>query len=179
MTERRLDDHADGPPALAMDAVDLRYGRGANTVHALSGVSLAVHRGEFVAVMGPSGSGKSSLVHVAAGLVTPTSGTISVQGRDHTVGSSIVTTYSTVSADTRVSFSTRCRPSVDPRKLAFGEKFLVSTISVSPSQRARESPWYIVMAFDRAGPAWVGKMRVSWFISVRSATTSGPCVIAK
>jgi len=47
-------------------------------------VSLDVRAGEFVTLLGPSGSGKSSLLHILAGLVDATSGTITVAGRDIT-----------------------------------------------------------------------------------------------
>ncbi|MBL1067876.1 ABC transporter ATP-binding protein [Streptomyces sp. 7-21] len=53
-------------------------------VHALRNVSLTVERGTFYAVMGPSGSGKSTLMHCAAGLDVPTSGSITVGGREIT-----------------------------------------------------------------------------------------------
>jgi putative ABC transport system ATP-binding protein len=51
-------------------------------VRGLDGVSIAVARGEFVAVTGPSGCGKSTLLHLIASLDTPTSGRIVVNGRD-------------------------------------------------------------------------------------------------
>ena len=57
-----------------------RYGEGAAAVHALRGVSVAFSRGTFTAIMGPSGSGKSTLLHVLAGLDTPTSGTVELDG---------------------------------------------------------------------------------------------------
>ena len=52
--------------------------RGPLTV--LSGVSLALHRGEAAAIMGPSGSGKSTLLYIAGALEPPTSGTVTLDG---------------------------------------------------------------------------------------------------
>ena len=62
--------------AVRLTDVTKTYGRGANAVTALRGVSVALRRGSFTAVMGPSGSGKSTLMHCAAGLDRPTSGTV-------------------------------------------------------------------------------------------------------
>ena len=64
------------------EAVTKRYGSGAATVHALSGVDLVVPEGEFVAILGRSGAGKSTLMNLLAGLDHPTSGRLSVAGRD-------------------------------------------------------------------------------------------------
>lgn len=58
------------------------YQTQAETVRALNGVDLAVRPGEFVAVMGPSGSGKSSLLNLLAGLDRPTEGHILLEGQD-------------------------------------------------------------------------------------------------
>jgi energy-coupling factor transporter ATP-binding protein EcfA2 len=55
------------PAARTQDAVKL-YGKGETEVRALDGVSVGFTAGRFTAIMGPSGSGKSSLVHCAAGL---------------------------------------------------------------------------------------------------------------
>jgi putative ABC transport system ATP-binding protein len=55
---------------------------GEQEVHALRGVSFDIQEGEFVAVMGPSGSGKSSLMNLIGALDTPTSGTLSIDGRE-------------------------------------------------------------------------------------------------
>ncbi|WP_369148091.1 ABC transporter ATP-binding protein [Streptomyces sp. R44] len=64
--------------ATAARAEDLHrsYGRGAATVHALRGVSVALAPGTFTAVMGPSGSGKTTLLHCLAGMDRPTRGAV-------------------------------------------------------------------------------------------------------
>jgi putative ABC transport system ATP-binding protein len=61
-------------PAVRLQAVTKVYGNGAGAVQALRGVSIALPYGSFTAVMGPSGSGKSSLLQLAAGLDRPTHG---------------------------------------------------------------------------------------------------------
>jgi putative ABC transport system ATP-binding protein len=66
--------------AVAMRSVRKVYGRGDNQVVALAGVTISFHTGTFTAVMGPSGSGKSTLLHCAAGLDTPTSGSVLLDG---------------------------------------------------------------------------------------------------
>jgi putative ABC transport system ATP-binding protein len=63
-----------------MQQVSKSYGEGATAVHALIEVDLTVAEGELVAIMGPSGSGKSSLLTIAGSLEEATSGEISVGG---------------------------------------------------------------------------------------------------
>ena len=72
---------------LVLQAVTLRHGDGEETVTALSEVSLTVHPGELVAVVGPSGSGKSSLLAVAGGLTSPDEGIVRVGDVDLTTAS--------------------------------------------------------------------------------------------
>jgi len=69
-------------PVLLLSAVTRDHVQGDTTVHALRGVDLAVDAGELVAVMGPSGSCKSTQLHIAGGLDTPTSGQVFVEDRD-------------------------------------------------------------------------------------------------
>jgi putative ABC transport system ATP-binding protein len=57
------------------------YTMGDQEVRALNGVSLDIHQGEFVAIMGPSGSGKSSLMNLIGALDRPTSGEMWINGR--------------------------------------------------------------------------------------------------
>lgn len=56
------------------------YQMGEVLIRAVDGITLSVRRGEFVALLGASGSGKSSLLNLIAGLDRPTSGTVVVQG---------------------------------------------------------------------------------------------------
>ena len=67
-----------------LETHDLRkiYGSGDTEVRALDGVDLTVEKGEFAAVVGTSGSGKSTLLHMLGGLDRPTSGTVTVDGRE-------------------------------------------------------------------------------------------------
>ena len=63
-----------------LKAVDLQkiYGQGETEVKVLDGVNLEVEKGEFVAIVGTSGSGKSTMLHIIGGLDNPTSGTLIV-----------------------------------------------------------------------------------------------------
>jgi len=72
---------ADTAP-LKLDAVTLTLPSAAGPVEILRGVDLMVRPGETIAVVGPSGSGKSSLIAVAAGLESPTSGSVSLFGQN-------------------------------------------------------------------------------------------------
>ena len=58
------------------------YGTGETAVHALDGVNLVVENGEFVSIVGTSGSGKSTRLHMLGGLDRPTEGKVIVEGND-------------------------------------------------------------------------------------------------
>src|SRR3954447_8948692 len=74
---------SNGGPQVAVvkgSGIVRRYGEGDTAVDALRGVSVDIAQGRLTAVMGPSGSGKLTLMHILAGLDRPTSGEVSVAG---------------------------------------------------------------------------------------------------
>ena len=67
---------------LRLDHLTKVYGSGDTAVRALDNVSLTVEAGEFVAIVGSSGSGKSTMLHMIGGVDRPTSGSVYLNGQD-------------------------------------------------------------------------------------------------
>ncbi|MGE5609230.1 MAG: ABC transporter ATP-binding protein [Bacillota bacterium] len=67
---------------LAVENVSKTYKQGDRAVQALKNIDLAVAKGQFLAIMGASGSGKSTLLHLMAGLTSPDSGRILINGEN-------------------------------------------------------------------------------------------------
>ncbi|MGB8987095.1 MAG: ATP-binding cassette domain-containing protein, partial [Candidatus Sulfotelmatobacter sp.] len=72
----------DGAPAIRVENLCRHYRMGESVIRAVDDVSLEVRAGEFVALLGSSGSGKSSVLSLIAGLDRPTSGSVIVQGKN-------------------------------------------------------------------------------------------------
>jgi ABC-2 type transport system ATP-binding protein len=68
------------PAILSVTGLTKTYASG---LQALKGIDLAIERGEIFALLGPNGAGKTTLISVICGIVTPSSGSVSVGGQDH------------------------------------------------------------------------------------------------
>ncbi len=62
--------------------VSRAFNNGKQVTEVLKDINLTVDEGDFVSIMGPSGSGKSTLLYLLGGLDTPTTGSVSIHGRD-------------------------------------------------------------------------------------------------
>lgn len=68
-------------PVISAKGLVKEYGQGATLVKALRGVDLDIPRGSFTCIIGPSGHGKSTLMHLLGGLDHPTSGSVCIDGQ--------------------------------------------------------------------------------------------------
>ena len=82
MKSPQANDRALSAPVIELDHIHKTYKMGDIEVHALRGISLTIRQGEFVAVMGASGSGKSTMMNLIGCLDQPTKGTYVLDGMD-------------------------------------------------------------------------------------------------
>ncbi|HEY8886175.1 MAG TPA: ABC transporter ATP-binding protein [Candidatus Microsaccharimonas sp.] len=68
-------------PLIQVKDVSKRYNRGQEVITALAPLSLDIQKGELLAIVGPSGSGKTTLSHIIGGLITPDSGSVTINGK--------------------------------------------------------------------------------------------------
>jgi ABC-type nitrate/sulfonate/bicarbonate transport system ATPase subunit len=73
---------AGAEPILELEAVRRTYSSGSRTTEVLADVSLKIAAGEFVAIVGFSGAGKTTLISLLAGLERPTAGRVLFEGRE-------------------------------------------------------------------------------------------------
>ena len=71
-----------GPAIISTQALTRVFGSGEQAVTAVNGVDLDIYPGEFLAVMGRSGSGKTTMLNLLAGLDRPTSGAVTIEGQN-------------------------------------------------------------------------------------------------
>jgi len=71
--------HVDSPPVVAVAGLRKTYASG---LTALNDIELTIYRGEIFALLGPNGAGKTTLINIICGIVTPTAGTVVVDGHD-------------------------------------------------------------------------------------------------
>ncbi|MFQ5551704.1 MAG: ABC transporter ATP-binding protein, partial [Gemmatimonadales bacterium] len=74
----------DKSTAVRTDRVWKTYNTDGLAVHAVRGISIEIHQGEFVVLAGPSGSGKTTLLNLLGGLTRPTQGSVHIDGADLT-----------------------------------------------------------------------------------------------
>ncbi len=77
---KKLGERQAFPPLLAVDGIKVHYG----AIQALKGVSLTVGKGEVVALIGANGAGKTSTLRAVSGMLKPSAGKITLEGKDTT-----------------------------------------------------------------------------------------------
>lgn len=145
---------AENSIVLQLDAIEKRFGGGGSAlavrlglarprpvVHALDGINLTIKSGEFVGLVGESGSGKSTLGRIAAGLLQPTSGQVSIYGKNPQKNHSVHLDVQMIFQDPQASLNPRKR--IDK---ALGEAPLVHGLTT----RARVDD-YIIRQLQRVG----------------------------
>jgi putative ABC transport system ATP-binding protein len=79
---KSLLEYAENRVLVRIEGLDKSYTRGDQEIQVLRGIGIQVDEGDFLALMGPSGSGKTTLLNIIAGIDTPDSGLVEVDGTD-------------------------------------------------------------------------------------------------
>jgi putative ABC transport system ATP-binding protein len=132
---------------LVLENISKVYGEGDGKVTALDCVSLEVQAGEFVGVVGPSGSGKSTFLSVAGALLSPSSGTMLLNGQDITKLSSKELTKVRLKQIGFVFQSSNLVPYLTVRDQLLFVSRLAGSIEKEAEQRAQE----LLSSLDMAG----------------------------
>lgn len=82
MSDHQSEQYSENQPVLACEHLRKVYSQGPQEVEVLNDVNLSVARGEQIAIVGSSGSGKTTLLNLLGGLDLPTSGVVTVAGRN-------------------------------------------------------------------------------------------------
>jgi NitT/TauT family transport system ATP-binding protein len=128
---------------LQIEGIRKEFSGGAGPVLALTGVDLAIERGEFVTLVGPSGCGKSSLLTLISGLSAPSSGRIRINGRE--IGGT----------DREVGFITQQDNLFPWRTLIENVALSLELAGVSAAERRREAArWIRRVGLDGFGQAY-------------------------
>lgn len=123
---------------LVLENISKVYGEGDGKITALDRVSLEVQAGEFVGVVGPSGSGKSTFLSVAGALLSPSSGTMLLNGQDITKLSSKELTKVRLKQIGFVFQSSNLVPYLNVRDQLLFVSRLAGSIEKEVEQRAQE-----------------------------------------
>jgi NitT/TauT family transport system ATP-binding protein len=120
MTDRNAFQKAGGPgrPLISLSDVVVDFATRDRVVRAVDGISLDVPEGGFTALVGPSGCGKSTVLNMVAGLLRPTAGTVSFEGRPvdgpntrvgYMTQKEALLPWRTVEDNVGIAFELRCR----------------------------------------------------------------------
>ncbi len=77
-----VEPHVEGEELISIDHVDLSYQGNTGSIKALENINFNIFPKEFICVLGPSGCGKSTLLKILAGFISPTSGSVKLDGEE-------------------------------------------------------------------------------------------------
>ena len=137
------------------------YPKGRQTVHALRGVDLEIADGEWLAIQGPTGHGKSTLLQLLGGLDRPSSGSIDFDGRDL---AKLRETEMTKMRATSIGFIFQTFNLIPT--LSAQENVETALVPLGVSDRSRRA---------RAEPSWVRQMRLATVVSQAPGDSMASC----